>query len=283
MHDRRRQGGFALPHPETAKFRSTRWIYADTGLATDRQELDRLARENAAYTVGYYARLACSVGTRYRTRLLATIRPIGLERVLAAHALGRGLILVAPHLGDFDLAVAWIAEAVGGPPVVPVAHLGRPWAQSAFGVARRACRFELIDSGAASLPALTEQLRKGRTVVLTLDRRSGRSALVANFFGRPRRLPAGCLRLARASGAPLVSVATWNQIDKRILNFGEPLVAGSRSAPEDDEQLLQSLASDLEAAIRSAPQQWHIPARLDELSVTSTVVDLPPLLVRTAR
>ena len=255
---------------DLAKFRSTRQVYAETGLASSPRELDRLVGENAAYTLGYYGRLASMVEPHYRRRLLHTVRPAGAEHLTGAHRQGRGLILVAPHLGDFDLAVAWIAAAIGSPPVVPVASLGRPLAQRAYAVARRACGFELIDSNECSLPALSAQLRLGRAVILTLDRGAGARTMEAQLFGRPTQLPASCISLARLARAPLLSAATWNcRGGERMLAFGEPLGPETASKPDHDKTLMQRLAADVEAAIRVAPQQWHIPAHLDQLSITA--------------
>jgi phosphatidylinositol dimannoside acyltransferase len=282
MPDHRPRGNYRT-RPLPAKLRSTRRVYAETGLAKDHRELDRLVAENAAYTVGYYRRLACILEPNYRARLLRTIRPTGSRHLVDAGGLGRGLILVAPHLGDFDLAVAWIAAAIGDRLVVPVADLGRPWAQHAYGIARRACSFDLVEAGAVSSPALCAQLKKGRTVVLTLDRRSAGRTLEANFFGHPTQLSASCLQLARLSGAPLLSAATWSHPGERTLVFGEPLWPGHGYERKGDEALLQRLASDAESAIRSAPHQWHIPARLDQHSVTAPPLSTPPRAEAQAR
>lgn|GEM_PF-6387248 len=252
-----------------AKFRSARQVYSETGLASSAQELDRLVGENVAYTLGYYRRLACLIEPHFRDRLLRTIQPIGAERLTGAHRQGRGLVLVAPHLGDFDLAVAWIAAVIRSAPVVPVASLRRPLAQRGYAIVRRACSFDLVDSREVSLSVLSALLRAGRTVILTLDRRAGARTLKAQLFGRPAQLPAACLSLARRAGAPLLSAATWNYRGDRVLAFGEALGPGTASEQDRDEALMQCLAADVEAAIRAAPQQWHIPARLEQLSITA--------------
>lgn len=253
-----------------AKFRSARQVYAATGLATSTVELDRLVGENVAYTLGYYRRLACLVEPHYRDRLLRAIRPYGTERLTGAYRQGRGVIIVAPHLGDFDLAVAWIAAAIGSAPVVPVASLGRPLAQRAYAIARRACRFDMVDAREASLSTLGTKLRAGRAVILTLDRRAGARTLNAQLFGRQTQLSAACISLARRTGAPLLSAATWSQRGEPVLAFGELVGPGTSSERDDDGVLMQRLATDLEAAIRTAPQQWHIPAHLGQFSATAS-------------
>ena len=40
-----------------------------------------------------------------------------------------------------------------------------------------------------------------------------------------------------------------------------------RRSPTTTKALMQRLAADVEVAIRVAPQQWHIPARLEQLSI----------------
>jgi lauroyl/myristoyl acyltransferase len=249
------------------KFRSARRIYEETGLASSGRELDQLVASNAVFTLSYYRRLASLVEPRSRERLLGTIRASGAKYLNDTYRQGRGLILVAPHLGDFDLAVAWISSAVGSSPVVPVANLGRPFAKRAFAFARRACSFDLVEGKAASLSSLSEELRRGGVVILTLDRRAGTRISTAEVFGRDHELPAACLSLARRAEAPLMSAATWSYGHGRILSFGEPLGHGTDSDCESDADLMQRLATDLEKAIRTAPEQWHIPARLDQLSI----------------
>lgn len=251
------------------KFRATRAVYAETGLAQSAQELDRLVSRNVHYTVNYYRQLACLVEPRYRCNLQNSVRPQGVKNLLKAKRCGRGVILVAPHLGDFDLAVAWIAKAFGSRPLVPVARLGRPVMECYYRIVRRACSFDLVFPEEASVASLTEQLGAGRAVILTLDRCGGARTLEASLFGRPTQLPAACLTLARRAGAPLISTATWNRRGERLLAFGEPLGPGTNSEFECDASLMQHLARELEMAVRRAPEQWHIPARLEQLSIAA--------------
>lgn len=249
------------------KFRATRAVYAETGLAGSEEELDLLVSQNVHHTLAYYRRLACLRQSRYRRTLQASVRPQGVGNLLEAQRRRRGMVLVAPHLGDFDLAVAWIATTLRSRPIVPVARLGRPFAQRYYDIIRYACGFDLVGPRETSMSSLTAQLRAGRTVILTLDRRGGSRTVEAPVFGRPTDLPAACLTLARRAGAPLLSTATWTRGDERLLAFGEPLGPETSSERECDNAWMRRLAAELEATIRTAPHQWHIPAYREQLSI----------------
>lgn len=249
------------------KFRATRAVYAETGLGGSAEELDRLVSQNALHTFNYYRRLVCLRRSQYRHTLQASVRPQGVGNLLEAQRRRCGMVLVAPHLGDFDLAVAWIATTLRSRPIVPVARLGRPLAQHYYDVIRSACGFDLVDPREASMSSLTAQLRAGRAVILTLDRRGGNRTVEAPVFGQPAKLPAACLTLARRAGAPLISTATWTEGGERVLAFGELLGPGTNSECECDSALMNRLAAELEATIRTAPHQWHIPARREQLSI----------------
>lgn len=277
------------------KFRAARTVYRDIGLAKTPTDLDRLVSRNAGYTLAYYWRLACLRQPRYRHALQDGIRPDGIDNLRAAQRRGRGMILVAPHLGDFDLAVAWIATTLDSRPVVPVARLDRPFAQRYYDTIRSACGFDLVGPRDASVSSLAAQLRAGRAVILTLDRRGSRRTVEAPIFGKRAKLPAACLTLARRAGAPLLSTATWTSGGERLLVFGEPFGPGTNADLKCDSALMERLAAELEAAIRAAPHQWHIPAQREQLSfaqhsshelggsaemaqaVSATAMDRPPL------
>lgn len=250
----------ALATGAMPKFRITRTVYGMTGLATSPRELDLLVSRNAAYTFGYYRRLARLLEPDYRRRLQKTITPIGADRLASAEKHPPGVILLSAHVGDFDLAGSWIAEVLGRSPVVPVATLGRPIAQRLFAVARKSYGFTLALRESTSMQDLEGHLSAGRIVILTLDRWTGGRAIEVELLGRPARVPAASLALARRTGAPLVSAATWNIGAERVLVFGKPLTIDPARDPRAEATVMQQLSRELEGAIRAAPHQWHIPA-----------------------
>jgi lauroyl/myristoyl acyltransferase len=254
--------GASLP-----KLRSTRTAYQLTGLASDSQQLDALVARNAAYTLGYYRRLGCLLGSRFRHEMRRTIRPHHADRLIEACGEGRGAVLVAMHLGDFDLAVSWIAHAIGRSPVVPVAELQHPAAQMAFTAVRRACRFTLVPAADVSVPMLVRRLEAGHLVILTLDRRIKGRTIEVLHFGRRTTLPATCLTIAGQARVPILTAATWSRPEGRVLAFGEILSPAAERSLEADTALMQHLSNELQDAILDAPHQWHIPAQLDQLSI----------------
>lgn len=254
------------------KFRVTRAVYEAASLADNRFDLDALVASNIRFTIDYYRRLARLLDPHDRQRLQRTIVPENADSLAVSEGSGTGAILVSAHVGDFDLAATWIAEVLGRRPVVPVAELGRPFAQRFYAAARTAGGLTLASAEATSTKDLQRHLEAGRIVILTLDRRGGTKVAETDFLGRPARVPAACFALAQLTGAPLLSAATWNYGGRRILSFGEPHLIGRANGARG---VIKALKGELERVIHVAPHQWHVPADPRQLSLSMPREDLP--------
>jgi len=189
--------------------------------------------------------------------LLAAFDCQGLEHLEAAHALGRGVVVALPHLGNWDVAGAWIAAR--GFPVTTVAETASPpelfdW----FVATRERLGMRVVPLGRAAGSAMVHDLGAGRVVCLLSDRDITGDGVEVTFFGEPTRLPGGPALLALRTGAPLLPVG---------LSFGPhrahgarilaPLATERRARLRDDViRVTQDLASNFEQLIRAAPDQW---------------------------
>lgn len=129
---------------------------------------------------------------------------------LIDHALagGRGLILLSPHVGCFEVvAQAWamrMAQARG-----PMTVLYRPSRLPAFDALVRAARsvpgLEPAPTTLAGVRVLLKSLRQGRVVGLLPDQVPPQGMGVwAPFFGAPAYTMTLAARLARQTGAPVL-------------------------------------------------------------------------------
>jgi lauroyl/myristoyl acyltransferase len=250
------------------KFAATRLAFREAGFVNDERAVDDLLELNIAYTYGYHVRALRLGDERYRRRLQNTIVPEGLHNLLDARDPGSGVILTTVHVGDFDLAASWITQILGLPLVVPVARVHSSGRQGFYDRMRKACGFRLRFGEHLSLDALAGDLRAGSVVVLTMDRRPRMHGVSTPFFGKPAVMARAPWRLAAMTSMPIVSAATHLQADgSRTLRFGEPAqVSGYGQGAA--RLLTQRLAAEAERAIAARPEQWHVPATLEQLPWT---------------
>jgi phosphatidylinositol dimannoside acyltransferase len=177
----------------------------------------------------------------------------------AALAEGRGVVLVTPHFGSWDLGGAWLAGR--GYPLVTVVERLRPrrlleW----FLEVRRRHGITVLVRGPGVRDQLVVALERNEVVVLVCDRDLGGRGVMVEFFGERTTLPPGPARLARRCGAPLIPVAIYHVGDDQHRGVAHAAVPVQRSDDERDDIAVttQRLARELEAVVRTAPEQWHL-------------------------
>jgi len=247
------------------KYRATEQLVAELSLAPPGRER-QLVRANAAFVWTYYGQFLRLAASGARRRAISRVDAIGAANLEAARSAGRGVILLSVHLGDFDVAGAWLAECCGLTPVVVTAPLRPAWRERMFTVIRRRCGVVVRDVEATGIDQLAADLGRGRLVLAMLDRRPHRRAAVstARMFGRSTAAPAGMAILAATTGAPLLPAATWRGSDGRLVAwFGE-----SVATTDEATALVQvaACADQLGEHIHAHPEQWHVPADLRQIA-----------------
>jgi KDO2-lipid IV(A) lauroyltransferase len=175
----------------------------------------------------------------------------GAELVDAALERGRGLVLMTPHLGCFEVCAQAYAERWGGR--VPITVMFRP--------ARKTWLREVVDTsrgrpGLATAPAslvgvrqMIRALRRGEAVGLLPDQVPPDGMGVwAPFFGRD-----AYTQPLVAYGERLPHAAGW-QIHVRELS--EPLPAGAASDEAHQVACAAAINRAMEHLIRQCPQQY---------------------------
>jgi KDO2-lipid IV(A) lauroyltransferase len=228
------------------------------------EQLTPHLRVHLAFVWTYYLRFFALAGKRPRRRLVRRVRVLGEEHLHAATKDGGGAILLSVHLGDFDLAGAWIA-ARHGLTLVVVANLLRPrWREALFTFTRHRCGIVMRDLAKTQLADLEEDLRAGRAVLVMLDRQARGPASRIVLLGRPATAPLSVSVLAARTGAPLLPAATWRgRRGETVAWFGSPIPA--RNAGQAAQAVADS-AGTLGRVIREHPEQWHVPADLAQLA-----------------
>lgn len=183
----------------------------------------------------------------------------GWEHVEAALALGRGLILVAGHLGNWELGGAYLA-ARG----VPMDAVARGQGNPLFDTYVTRTRTELgmtVVHDSEAVRRTPRSLRQNRAVALLMDQgAAGLASIFVPFFGRPAKTPRGPAVFALRFGAPVVFVAPLRTERARFRVHFEPVPVtptGEREA--DVDAIVRDYTQVLERWVRRAPDQyfWH--------------------------
>ena len=172
---------------------------------------------------------------------------------------GKGVLLVTPHLGNWELGGALLAERGYPLLVLTQAEPGQGLTEMRQAArSRRGIETLVIGSDGFEFVEIIKRLQNGATVALLLDRPPVAKAVTVELFGRPFRASVAAAELARASGCAILGVTVvrkGNGYSARILpEFHYNRAAlGSREARHE---LTQQILRAFEPEIRQHPEQW---------------------------
>jgi KDO2-lipid IV(A) lauroyltransferase len=246
-----------LPFRRKVVLDNLRRVY---GEVADEAEIERLAQAH----YGHLARLLWEFlwfPWLSPSRRVAMARVENLDALLAAHALGKGVLILTGHFGNFEVATA--------------AGLAQfPQAQGRFHFVRRPIRPEWLDrlvtrrfrkAGFGVLPkrggleAILDRLASGDLVVFPFDQHANRKdGVLTEFFGHPAGTFRSLAVIALTTGAPVVPASSWRESDGRhVLRF-EARILPIENDDANEAIRLNTLAYNraLERAIVRRPEQW---------------------------
>ena len=183
----------------------------------------------------------------------------GWEHFTAAHAHGRGVLLLTPHLGNWEFGGDFLIEHGYKLLVLtqpePDARLTELRQLSRT---RRGVETLVVGTDAFAFVEIIKQLQAGATVALLVDRPPAPTAVTVKLFGRDFSASIAAAELARASGCAIVPgyiLRRHGSYSAQIL----PEIAYDRAAIGGREariQLTQEILRAFEPAIRQHPTQW---------------------------
>ena len=171
----------------------------------------------------------------------------------------RGVLLLTPHLGNWELGGALLArrgikivvltQAEPGAGLTELRQASRArWGIETFLVGNNG--FDFVD--------IIRRLQDGENIALLIDRPPEAKAVEVELFGRPFRASVAAAELARASGCAVLGVVVAREGNKyaaRILPefIYDRAALGSR---ENRQKFTQQILSAFEPEIRRYPEQW---------------------------
>ena len=189
------------------------------------------------------------------------LRPEGVEQLTAALAAGRGVLLFGAHLGSFEALRAFGRAA-------PVRVRMLMYRANIGGFTRLmdaldpALAADAIPIGTPeTMLAVGEALRRGEIVGVLADRApEGGERILVPFLGAPAAFPTGPVRLAAATGAPVLlffglAIAP-RRYDLIFEPFAERIVLPRAGRAEAVRKIVSCYADRLAAKVRAHPLQW---------------------------
>jgi len=174
----------------------------------------------------------------------------GWEHVEAAHAKGKGVIILTPHIGCFEVISLYIVARF------TMTCMYRPprwkFLDTLMHQGRERGKMKLVPTDLGGVRQLLKTLKRGDFIGVLPDQVPGNGeGEWASFFGRPAYTMTLIGRLMESSGAPVVMCYSERLADGAgyILNFTPLEVDVSRSIP-------QQVNRALEAVIRNLPEQY---------------------------
>lgn len=223
---------------------------------------DRAAAETKAHALFRQFALKLADLWRYEAGDLAqdwSLDPDTWERFLAWQARGRGILLVLPHLGNWEIGAPLLARR-------GVQLLVLTQAEPASGLTelRMASRAKwgietlVVGNDNFAFVEVIKRLQEGATVALLIDRPTAPTAVRVELFGRPFLASIAAAELARASGCVLARASVLRMGDSYTARI-HPAIEYDRQAlgsREARRQLTQQILRAFEPEIREHVDQW---------------------------
>ena len=232
---------------------NARWLLGERSTTRQRADLGRAVVSN------FFA-FVCDVGQSVghsRKRLLERIASVEEEeKYQTARATRNGAIVLTAHMGSFEVGMASLLEREQRVHVV--------FRRDSFGLFERTrsrLRAQLgviehcVDDGLATWMRLRDALEADEVVLVQGDRvMPGQKGRRVTMLGGHVVLPTGPLRLALATGAPIIPIFSIRQPCGKIRLFiEEPIYVDD---PQTFETGLEAIRAVIERYLKRFPDQW---------------------------
>jgi len=219
----------------------------------ERARIARRCLENQGMTL-----LEIMALPRLRRQGVPWLRLEGAERFSAAHALGRGVVLVTAHAANWELLPIAL-ERLRIRALAVASTLTNPRLNRIVSAIRRFEYMDVAERGSDSSPRqLLSCLKRGDALVLVNDVDIEAQGVFVDFFGIPANPPRAPASLALKLGAPLLTYFDARQPDgTHVIRFQEvPITEAIRQDADPVRTLTQAITAQAEAHIRAHPDQW---------------------------
>jgi phosphatidylinositol dimannoside acyltransferase len=214
-----------------------------------------------------------------KQRLSSLLTPIGLEHLDTAMAAGRGVIVVAPHMGSWELAAASWAAAFGEIGIMVEQIEPRRLFDHVY-LLRSRMGIRVIPLSRTGARDIMRMLKEHRMVVLAMDRDILDTGDRFRFFGRLTKFPTGPVEIALKTGAPILPAFCIRDRDDAYVAVGEApfFLTPSEDHEADVRGAMERILATFERYIKRYPDQWHVlePIWPAKPNVPAVTIPSPP-------
>lgn len=179
----------------------------------------------------------------------------GDAHLQAALASGRGIIIAAPHLGNWELLNQWLATRAALTIVYRPPR--RAWMDALYRRVRAQPSVTQVRAETSGMRILYRHLQQGRMVGILPDQqpKRGGDGVFAPFFGIPALTMTLLPRLAQRTGACVLTAVAVRQPNGRFRIRLQ--TAPEHIAATDPQTGARALNAALEHCIRQVPEQYQ--------------------------
>jgi KDO2-lipid IV(A) lauroyltransferase len=177
------------------------------------------------------------------------------ERVEAARARGKGVLVLTAHIGNFDLMGLWAAKRY---PMTIISKALRSKAVNDFWMdARKRSKLNIVPAHNSYRDCL-RILKRNEFIGFILDQNMIRKeGIFVEFFGRPACTTPGLAVMSAQSGAPVLPVFMVRQADGRhVVHVLDAIDPPSDRKPAAIQHATQLYTRIIEDFVRRHPEQW---------------------------
>jgi len=195
----------------------------------------------------------------YSTYLKGRLKTQGIDLFIDSYRKGRGVVLVSPHVGNWEVGGMLLAGF--GFPVNVVTESIRPQKTrfkedriaNLYRRRREAVGMKTIPLERSGIREF-RALKRGEILALVADRHISGSGEDVEFFGMKSRVPKGPAALALRTRAPIFVGVCVRSSQNQLCGIFEPV----RYDGENIHELTELLVRKMEYYIRRYPDQWFV-------------------------
>ncbi len=189
-------------------------------------------------------------------KLFNKITTNGFENLHEALSLGRGMILVSAHFGNWELAGRYIASTGINTGIV-IKKQRNPYFETFSNKPREKFGIKIIHKK-RSLKEILKFIKTKGMVVLVSDQNAGSDGIKFKFLGRDASIHTGAAKFGVKFGIPIViGMTVRTKENKHILYFEKPIYTDQiEKTSFNIEQLAMTISERIEKYVEKYPDQW---------------------------